>query len=182
MANRPCKYCRKRDDKPKQTVGLSVVHEGCLKRFIDQTLKDNRTKKKLVKQKKALKIKKLRKKLKETPTYWRKKAITLAKKKAILRDGTQCMHCGKEAPTIQIQASHVHSVGTKLFLAADPMNIKPLCGQCHEFWWHSNPLEAAEWFKKKFPDRYSYLQKEIFNHPPGRVDWESKFKQLKESK
>jgi len=27
----------------------------------------------------------------------------------------------------------------------------------HINWWHKNPIEAAEWFKKKFPERYDYL-------------------------
>lgn len=179
MSKRQCKYCKKRDDKPKQNVGLSVVHEGCLRRYIAQTLKETRAKKRIVKEKKKKKLKKLRKKLKETPTYWRKKAIQSACKLAVERDGRICTKCGVTHLTHQIQASHVHSKGTKLFLAADPLNIKPLCSHCHIHWWHSNPIEAAEWFKKKFPDRYDYLQKRILNHKPGRVDWEKEFNQLK---
>jgi hypothetical protein len=28
----------------------------------------------------------------------------------------------------------------------------------HLNWWHKNPLEATEWFKTRFPERYAYLQ------------------------
>ena len=30
---------------------------------------------------------------------------------------------------------------------------------CHK-WWHNVPIESAEWFKEKFPERWEYLQKE----------------------
>lgn len=37
--------------------------------------------------------------------------------------------------------------------------MKLLCYYCHFFWWHKNPLEAKDWFVKKFPDRYKKLKK-----------------------
>jgi hypothetical protein len=30
-------------------------------------------------------------------------------------------------------------------------NILTLCYACHIHWWHKNPLEAAKWFKGKYP-------------------------------
>lgn len=38
-------------------------------------------------------------------------------------------------------------------------NIKSLCWGCHAYWWHLNPIEAYEWFKKKYPSRYKKLKK-----------------------
>jgi hypothetical protein len=48
------------------------------------------------------------------------------------------------------------------------INIKTLCWNCHLNWWHKNPIEAVDWFKEKYPDRYAEL-KEIAkdnNLPP----------------
>jgi hypothetical protein len=39
------------------------------------------------------------------------------------------------------------------------INLKTLCVACHLYWWHLNPLEAYEWFKQKYPDRYRQLKK-----------------------
>lgn len=36
--------------------------------------------------------------------------------------------------------------------------MKVMCYHCHLNWWHKNPMEAAEWFANKFPDRWEYLQ------------------------
>lgn len=39
------------------------------------------------------------------------------------------------------------------------INIITLCWfKCHLNWWHKNPIEAAEWFKQKYPDRYKRLK------------------------
>lgn len=37
--------------------------------------------------------------------------------------------------------------------------MKVLCYHHHIGWWHKNPLEAGDWFKATFPDRWDYLQR-----------------------
>jgi hypothetical protein len=37
-------------------------------------------------------------------------------------------------------------------------NLKTLCVGCHIYWWHKNPIEATEWFKATFPERYKKLK------------------------
>lgn len=39
------------------------------------------------------------------------------------------------------------------------MNVLPMCGRCHNFWWHLEPSESWDWFKKEYPGRYEYLLK-----------------------
>ena len=36
-------------------------------------------------------------------------------------------------------------------------NCITLCYHCHFNWWHSNPIEAGEWFKTKFPENHAHL-------------------------
>jgi hypothetical protein len=40
----------------------------------------------------------------------------------------------------------------------DELNAKPLCAKCH-FWWHQNPVDAAEWLKTiRTPEELSILR------------------------
>ena len=73
-----------------------------------------------------------------------------------LRDNYTCQKCGKSG-TKQIHWSHVipRSAGNRL--RWNKVNSKALCAYCHRRWWHSNPLDAMEWFKDTFPGRYEYL-------------------------
>ena len=81
----------------------------------------------------------------------------ISKKLVYLRDDYKCQHCGKQDYK-DYQASHVIPVSAGKKLKWDLQNMKVLCHHCHLNWWHKNPLEATEWFKSKFPDRYEYLQ------------------------
>jgi len=65
-----------------------------------------------------------------------------------------CQKCNKVFD--KMDCSHVIPRGNKA-LRWDLNNLKLLCSGCHLWWWHQNPLEAMEWFKSKFPDRYEYL-------------------------
>lgn len=58
----------------------------------------------------------------------------------------------------QFHPSHIYPKGTYQGLRYDPINALCMCGQCHKFWWHLNPLDAYEWFREKYPNRYIYLQ------------------------
>jgi len=61
-----------------------------------------------------------------------------------------------------MQCSHVWSIGSYSNLRFDILNTMCMCGRCHNFWWHLEPMESREWFAKKFPERDIYL-KEVRN-------------------
>lgn len=86
------------------------------------------------------------------------KQLDLVSRKLVyLRDDYTCQHCGKRSET-DYQASHVIPVSAGSKLRWDEQNMKVLCYNCHLHWWHKNPLEAAEWFTEKFPERRAYLE------------------------
>jgi 5-methylcytosine-specific restriction endonuclease McrA len=74
----------------------------------------------------------------------------------LARDGNKCLKCGTSNG---LSPSHVYPTGRYRNMAWILDNIKPLCWACHRFWWHLNPTESGEWFKKKFPTRYRRLKK-----------------------
>lgn len=80
-----------------------------------------------------------------------------------LRDNHTCVKCGKSGK--QMHWSHVipRSAGNRL--RWDELNSKCLCAYCHRRWWHANPLEAEEWFKKNYPERYEYIKREKIKGP-----------------
>ncbi len=122
--------------------------------------------------------KKLTPKEKIAKAYARKKANYLNKKKSApkkklitkvkkacdilfskyirLRDG-ECQRCGSVE---FLQNSHTIPRSRSKHLVFNEINCIALCIKCHLYFWHKNPLEATEWFKQKFPDRYDYLMKE----------------------
>lgn len=84
----------------------------------------------------------------------KRKADTLFSK--YIRRSGRCAKCGSTHK--KLDCSHVIPRGN-FTLRYHPYNAIPLCHACHRFWWHSNPLDATEWFKQKYPDRYEYLIK-----------------------
>lgn len=74
------------------------------------------------------------------------------------RDGNNCVHCGKWCEGSARHVSHVVPVSAGSGLKWDLLNMKILCYHCHINWWHKNPIEAGEWFKEKYPERWAYLQ------------------------
>ena len=98
-------------------------------------------------------------KLPHNRTWYLKKLVEKAKRCVKERDNWTCQRCGKVVEGANCHASHILNVGSYKSLELDPSNMKVLCGMpCHLSWWHKNPLEAAEWFNEKFPDRYFYLK------------------------
>lgn len=73
----------------------------------------------------------------------------------IVRD-KKCLHCGN---TKQIHASHVYPKGSYPHMKWMPKNLKALCFRCHLMWWHKNPIEAGDWYKKTYPVNARYLKK-----------------------
>lgn len=103
------------------------------------------TKKKKVKLKRTKLIKQLDKLVKD----WVKR-----------RDENICQYCGVYCEGSNCHASHVIPVSHGQHLRFDPLNLKVLDYHHHLNFWHKNPVEAGEWFKKKFPERWKYLEKE----------------------
>ena len=96
-------------------------------------------------------------KKKETISKQKKKTELAVKKLVKARDGYICQHCGKHCEGANAHASHVIPVSAGNQFRFDPLNLKCMCYHCHINWWHKNPIEATEWFKEKFPERYDYL-------------------------
>ncbi len=73
------------------------------------------------------------------------------------RDNSTCQYCLIEVEGSNCHTSHVIPKSQGNALRYDDQNLKILCYHHHINWWHKNPLEAAAWFKEKFPERDKYL-------------------------
>lgn len=87
-----------------------------------------------------------------------KKLDDTVKQLVKIRDNYTCQKCHKVVTGTNCHASHVIPVSSGNKLRWDLLNLKVLCYHDHINWWHKNPLEACEWFKNKFPDRWAYLE------------------------
>ncbi len=76
-----------------------------------------------------------------------------------LRDDYQCQHCGAMMRGKGAHTSHVLPKSTHGALRYVLENLKCLCYHCHMNWWHKNPMEAAKWFEKTFPERWEKISK-----------------------
>lgn len=75
-----------------------------------------------------------------------------------VRDKWTCQKCFKKVEKHNAHCSHVIPRSRGNHLRWDLQNVKLLCFHCHINWWHKNPIEAGEWFKATFPDRWAYLE------------------------
>lgn len=82
-------------------------------------------------------------------------------KKIRERDG-KCLRCGK---LDHLQCAHLIS-RTYKHLRWDEKNAITLCMGCHMFFWHTHPIEAAEFARATIPDNYSYILKERYKSLP----------------
>jgi len=73
------------------------------------------------------------------------------------RDNYTDQRTGEKVTGSNCHASHVFPVGSCSLLQFEPLNIIVLSYHNHINWWHKNPIEAAEWFAQKFPDRLAIL-------------------------
>lgn len=89
-------------------------------------------------------------------TKSQKKILTALLREVMLaRDGHRCQKC---RTTENLQMSHIYPKGKYRKLEFEVDNVVTLCTGCHLFWWHKNPLDAADWIKGYMaPDRYSRL-------------------------
>jgi len=65
----------------------------------------------------------------------------------IVRARGVCARCGRGAEAVTLQCSHIIGrthLGTRWSLD----NCFALCIKCHLYWWHREPLQAAEWAKE----------------------------------
>lgn len=69
------------------------------------------------------------------------------------RDQDKCVRCGSVKC---LTVSHVYPKGTFGNLRWSLDNLKLLCFPCHR-WWHLNPVDATDWWKKNWPERYERL-------------------------
>lgn len=99
----------------------------------------------------------IRKKSKQPVSKLKKECMALVKQMVSIRDKDICQRCDKECFGSDRHRSHVVPVSAGNKLAFDPMNMKVLCYNCHMHFWHKNPRAAADWFRKKFPERDAYL-------------------------
>jgi len=86
-----------------------------------------------------------------------KKLDLLSKNVVRQRDGNICQHCYKYVEGSFRHVSHVIPVSAGNKLRWEPLNMKVLCYHCHINWWHKNPVEAGQWFKDIFPERWEYI-------------------------
>jgi len=133
----------------------------------------------------------LKRKSKHSPTHWRKKCVTWAKLKARERDNDSCQYCGaSRANGYVIHGSHILPEGAYVSMSAEPDNIIALCAVHHlagsnprmgksEPSWHGDPLLFSEWFNKKWPGRYQKLF--LKARELKVIDWEKKWKEIKQS-
>lgn len=111
-----------------------------------------------------------------------KECMKLAKAIVRLRDLDTCQKCWKPWPWLH--CSHVMSDWKDTRLSVDPMNMKLLCYRDHFHYWHKHPLDASEWFKEKFPERYEYLVEKYKEPKTGSIElsWrEETYKNLTET-
>jgi len=102
---------------------------------------------------------------KGSTSYYKKKLKKLFSLYIRQRAGNRCEASGKIKGHFRDcggynQCSHVHSVGAYPNLRFDPLNALCLCYRHHIHWWHKETGEAWEWFKKTYPKRHKYLEKQ----------------------
>ena len=77
---------------------------------------------------------------------------TLFKEIILYRDGRLCQVCGeklsKKGKVKILNVSHLYSKS-----AINHQNMRYMiengmvkCGHCHKFWWHKDPISAADWY------------------------------------
>ena len=84
----------------------------------------------------------------------------LLRKIVSLRDGYKCLKCGNN---YRLHLSHIYPKGKYRKMEFEPDNVKFLCIKDHLFWWHVNPLEAAEWLKGVLDQKRLKKLKEMKN-------------------
>lgn len=128
-----------------------------------------------------------------SPTWYRKKCVAWAKKKAKERDGYACQFCGKKGTGMQIHGSHILPEGAYPLMSAEPYNIISLCAEHHVGGsnpymnrafesWHSHPLKFAAWFEGRWPGRFQELRDMNEEKKRHLVNWQKRWEEIKHDK
>ena len=107
---------------------------------------------------KTLAIKKAPKPKKRNRSKVKKELMVLIKDFIKKRDNYTDQRSGEKVSGKNCHASHVLPVGSHSNMQFDPENMIVLSYRNHILWWHKNPVEAGEFFKQTFPERYIYLK------------------------
>lgn len=75
---------------------------------------------------------------------------------AMIARGKPCAKCGNRYDVMH--CSHVRSIGSYPNIRYDVFNVLPMCARHHKWWWHEEPLDASDWFRKNYRSRDEYLQ------------------------
>ena len=144
---------------------------------LTETSQIRKEKKKLIQStQKLFEVKKRKKK--SSKQIKEKKLEKLVKDFVKKRDYNICQKCGVLCSGANCHASHVIPVSFSKRMAFISENLKVLCYHCHINWWHKNPTESGEWFKKKFPKRMKFLEKMKFEVKKQGTIFESDIEQL----
>src|SRR3990167_1564497 len=73
------------------------------------------------------------------------------------RDG-KCVRCGKKD---NLQCAHIFSRSARS-VRWDELNAITLCGGCHLFWAHKNPIEFTEFIMKRLGSQYEELKRRYY--------------------
>ena len=111
---------------------------------------------KVKKQKERIKLRKqkFRERKAKAPARLKKQCDELFSKIIRLRD-KKCLKCGTNK---NLQVAHLIS-RKNLAHRWDENSAITLCYACHLYWYHKEPIEAAEWLKRLFPNFYDYVIK-----------------------
>jgi len=88
-----------------------------------------------------------------------------------LRDNHTCQRCGvTHIAGVDEHVSHIIRKSQCGRLKYELPNVLTKCQGCH-IWWHQNEVEAAQWFVKKWPDRWEYLEQKRLEYrlDPGTI-------------
>jgi hypothetical protein len=123
----------------------------------------------------------------------RKKCVKIAKDISKTKAGYRCQYdgCSRTKDNgFQMHGSHIYGENSHKSMSADPDNILCLCAVHHTggFWknakeisWHESPMEMAEWFMNKFPERYQKLKERSWKSQHcDIIFWTKKLADLKE--
>jgi len=126
-----CKHCKKqiKKDDPKMRVGLSYVHDYCLKDFIAKTLKKTKLKKVKTDWNK-IEYENIKSGVKKTT--WNTFSVYIRLKYS--RDGIcTCISCGKKMTAISINchAGHFIPKSNSEYFYFNEDNIRPQCAKCN---------------------------------------------------
>lgn len=111
-------------------------------------------------------------------TWYRKKCVEEAKKKAKERDNYVCQRCFKKVEGSNAHGSHILNEGSYPLISAEPDNIITLCYRDHINWWHKCPHDASEWFNEKWPGRIKELRAMNEEKKTHLVNWQREYEKI----